>query len=501
MKNILFILSFILFVLPVGYAQQSHLINNDCIKDERIIGTGTTGSLFLPFRYVYNHSYSQQIFTAEEVDISPGDLIESISFDVSYISGGLFFGNQSIFLGYTTKNHFLSTSDWVPLSELIQVYSGTYTYTTVGWNKIEFDVPFIYEGGNLVVAALHNFGSYYTCACPRFNVSTTDGSRAIYYCVDSTPINPGMLPAATGLLSNRSNVKFGICYIPNVYNIDMEVLSISGNSEVTATETHNYTLTVKNNGLTVSYYIVEIVTETNEVISQIFVTEQLAFNSTTNIEIPVTFTEEMIGELNIKGRVEVEDDAIPENNETQIFTITVIKQEDEICEPVNDLTSEKPSNYSVLLTWTEPESSLTVKGYRVYRNEELQTEELQTNTYYFDNELSNGVYEYYVITFYENECISDSSNYVKESVELGVKGVKELEGVILYPNPTTHQLSIVNCQLSIDNVEIFDVYGRKVLEPPLTVLRSYDLTVLHPGIYFVKITTEKGTVTQKIIKY
>jgi len=49
-------------------------------------------------------------------------------------------------------------------------------------------------------------------------------------------------------------------------------------------------------------------------------------------------------------------------------------------------------------------------------------------------------------------------------------------------------------------VEIFDVYGRKVLEPPLTVLQSYDLTVLQSGLYFVKIETETGIITKKIIK-
>jgi len=80
-------------------------------------------------------------------------------------------------------------------------------------------------------------------------------------------------------------------------------------------------------------------------------------------------------------------------------------------------------------------------------------------------------------------------------------GIHEWETQInVFPNPTTGQLTIDNGQLIINNVEIFDVYGRKILVPTLTVLRSYDLTVFQPGVYFVKISTEKGIVIKKIIK-
>ena len=97
--------------------------------------------------------------------------------------------------------------------------------------------------------------------------------------------------------------------------------------------------------------------------------------------------------------------------------------------------------------------------------------------------------------------MSDSSNHVTERVELGVKPITNYElRITLYPNPTNGELRIENGELRIMSVEIFDVYGRKILVPSLTVLRSYDLTVLHPGIYFVKITTEQGVVVKKVVK-
>jgi len=80
----------------------------------------------------------------------------------------------------------------------------------------------------------------------------------------------------------------------------------------------------------------------------------------------------------------------------------------------------------------------------------------------------------------------------------------------LFPNPTTGELTINNGELTINNVEIFDVFGRKVGGKfPSNVLEGWtakpdgvviDLTVLHPGVYFVKITTEAGQVVKKVVK-
>ena len=94
----------------------------------------------------------------------------------------------------------------------------------------------------------------------------------------------------------------------------------------------------------------------------------------------------------------------------------------------------------------------------------------------------------------------------------------EPQNIRVYPNPTSGVLNLVqerieNGELRIENVEVFDVYGRKVYDESnsygLTVLRSYglttdgvviNLTVLPAGIYFVKIHTEKGVVTKKVVK-
>ena len=45
----------------------------------------------------------------------------------------------------------------------------------------------------------------------------------------------------------------------------------------------------------------------------------------------------------------------------------------------------------------------------------------------------------------------------------------------VYPNPTTGELRIDNGQLTIENVEVFDIYGRKLLSNHLITSSSNHL--------------------------
>jgi hypothetical protein len=95
-------------------------------------------------------------------------------------------------------------------------------------------------------------------------------------------------------------------------------------------------------------------------------------------------------------------------------------------------------------------------------------------------------------------------------------------GIVVFPNPTEGILHVETQLLrqaqqplaSLQNIEIFDVLGRNVQiltfnvsssnqEPetlnfkPETVI---DISHLPSGIYFIRIQTETGTVTRKVIK-
>ncbi len=75
--------------------------------------------------------------------------------------------------------------------------------------------------------------------------------------------------------------------------------------------------------------------------------------------------------------------------------------------------------------------------------------------------------------------------------------------VTLYPNPTTGMLNIKNGTVSIKGVKIFDLFGRNVhhsIGKPVNSSTNIDISHLSAGIYIVKIATEKGEITRKIVK-
>jgi len=72
--------------------------------------------------------------------------------------------------------------------------------------------------------------------------------------------------------------------------------------------------------------------------------------------------------------------------------------------------------------------------------------------------------------------------------------------IVIYPNPTTGELRIENGELRIEDVEIFDIYGRKQLSTFSSQFPTLNISHFPAGVYFLKIHTENGMVTKKIIK-
>jgi len=73
----------------------------------------------------------------------------------------------------------------------------------------------------------------------------------------------------------------------------------------------------------------------------------------------------------------------------------------------------------------------------------------------------------------------------------------------IYPNPSSGELIIENGELIINKIEIFDTVGKIVSSNYQISLSSHqkiDISNLNSGIYFVKVTTERGEIVKKIVK-
>jgi len=73
-----------------------------------------------------------------------------------------------------------------------------------------------------------------------------------------------------------------------------------------------------------------------------------------------------------------------------------------------------------------------------------------------------------------------------------------LDNVTLYPNPVKSILNIkTNDNSPIEKVKLYNITGQLVME---SISSTLNLQALDSGVYFVKVKTDKGIVTKKILK-
>ncbi len=203
-----FLLSFVLFSALMSQlnAQTVVTIGNNCMNED-----------FIPVNVTYSYSYSQTIFSSEE--LMAGE-ISSISYKFNADVPTTI--SSQIYLGEVNRDVFANPDDFVPADSLTQVYSGNVTFNQ-GWVTINFTTPFDYSGeNNLVVAYMNNTGTFTDARF--FTVCSSVGNKTITCYRGNQEIsinNPQEVNSAMRMvLNNRPNVKFEInpfaasCYPP-----------------------------------------------------------------------------------------------------------------------------------------------------------------------------------------------------------------------------------------------------------------------------------------------
>ena len=182
-----------------------------------IVGTGTSTTSYLPCYGYYNYSYSEQIYTADEIGMS--GFIDSIFFYVGTLSSSYTMNNQSVYISSTSQNN-ISSAVLPSTTGMTQIYSGDYTFTGTGWTKIALATPFYYDGSsNLRIVWLNNDGSY-ASGYPNFNYTSTSPN----YMAQHAYSDPGM-PSTGTLTYNRPNLK--IAFRSNNFATDIIPFKIS----------------------------------------------------------------------------------------------------------------------------------------------------------------------------------------------------------------------------------------------------------------------------------
>jgi len=77
------------------------------------------------------------------------------------------------------------------------------------------------------------------------------------------------------------------------------------------------------------------------------------------------------------------------------------------------------------------------------------------------------------------------------------------QSIVVFPNPAKNQLNIFSPYANLDNIEVYDLLGKRLSENISEERKGYtiDLTSLETGVYFVRVTTENGSAVKKIVKH
>lgn len=141
------------------------------------IGSGDTDCTVLPVEENFKFSISQQIFTAEEMNATPGT-ITSVAFKMANNSNVS--RNFSVYMINTEKDSFSHTMDWVNMSQDDIVFNGSVSYpgSEGEWLYIDLQTPFEYTGGNILLCVYDKTGIF---------VDYGDDAKFYTYSTGSTP--------------------------------------------------------------------------------------------------------------------------------------------------------------------------------------------------------------------------------------------------------------------------------------------------------------------------
>jgi hypothetical protein len=151
--------------------------------------------------------------------------------------------------------------------------------------------------------------------------------------------------------------------------------------------------------------------------------------------------------------------------------------------------NNQPGNYPDSTNWTLVSGNFTANGGENYFIIGCFIPDAQMSQQIVNNTGSDAIYVY-VDDILLTPCTAIS--HVEEG--------KEFQ---LYPNPVKDEITVQSTLYNVQSIEIENVVGEQVYNSILNIERStfnINVSVLVSGIYFVKITTDRGSVVKKFIK-
>jgi Fibronectin type III domain. len=185
-------------------------------------------------------------------------------------------------------------------------------------------------------------------------------------------------------------------------------------------------------------------------------------------------------------------------------TFTTLDQQQETCPSPTNVTVTDITTNSAVVTWTQPDNtanSWTVQ-YKQSAASSWNSATAQTTTYTLLNLEPETAYDVQVIANCTNGLTSEPSATVSfNTLPVGIDDYTLDNSVVVYPNPTRGTVQVQNTQSDIHQVMMYDAYGKLLSTVEVSGNNAtLDLSGYADGLYFMRVTTDKGVVTKRVVK-
>ncbi len=184
------------------------------------------------------------------------------------------------------------------------------------------------------------------------------------------------------------------------------------------------------------------------------------------------------------------------------MTFTTLEQGVEPCDVPTGLHTTTVENESIAIAW---DANANVNSWNIqYRmqNGTWNSATSNTNSYTITGLTGDKDYEIQVQANCGDGNVSDwSASITAHTTNVGIENWLE-NNVTLFPNPAREYIDIrVDGDLNVTMMEVYDVYGKLIntlndIDNPTRI----NVSGLADGMYFVRVTTEKGAVTKSFVK-
>ena len=182
-------------------------------------------------------------------------------------------------------------------------------------------------------------------------------------------------------------------------------------------------------------------------------------------------------------------------------TFTTLDQGQEACPAPTDVQVSNITANSADISWVQPNNAATSWDIQYKENGATSWNSVTTssNPHTLSGLQSETIYLVQVIA----HCDNDQTSVPSALVTLTTVGIEdhELNSVMVYPNPTRGTVQVQDMRSTIQQVMVYDAYGKMLSSVEVGGnSATLDLSGYAEGIYFMKVQTDIGIVTKRVVK-